>query len=554
MPHALRYIAAALLTLLLATGLGCEQLSCHGERQPERPETAASWVEETALTQFVPKTARTLAFTRDLATFGETFAFMAERLPRPEIAPARQAWSDALGVDPASPDALAELGFSVAAPTVVFYDRGFWAVGAGLDKPEVFAKKLAALATRKDLEIAESKFGTSTAIRLAHDDRTLFVTHDNQHALIAVRVDDSALGDAASLPEAWLPTSGKSRFLDRKLHREVLRELSTVGEVVGVVRPAAWLANTEAKGHAAVLLDRILSQVGPVGFSASSVSLEKAARLRILTPGEPGAATMIGDLGQAEGEIPPLGGLIEPGVLGVARLSVGPQQLYDTLLSAMPAQRRPEVDAFWDTVDKELRVDARNDILKNLRGHAVVVAYGIDSDTLGESQSHWYLDTLKLEATREAVLLPIKERKPLVDTLDALTEVSKGKLSRQAVGHTMQYAWMVDGELQWALIVADDHVLFVDSAVAFNHARAYERNARPMGPKLEEAGITRLVDPAHSAALYLDTASLTNILAEMQTDATTEWLEPFRSVLITTRTEDGMGVTDVELEIAPREN
>jgi hypothetical protein len=542
----------------------CDKLSCHsgtseaGAERISQPESVG-WVETSHLGEFIPKTARTVVFARSLATMTEALEFGSARLPKLELEPARQAWKEALGVDLLASKSLEELGVSTTEPAALFYDRGYWVVAASLDKPEALA---AALPTPQDdepegakstkLEVVEQDFGSMNLQKLTLEDaRSAFVAHDDTSILLAVRVHDSALGSADTLPDAWLPASVKSRFGEDGMHRKLLRDMSPFGEIVAVVRPAAWLANREADGHAGVLLERILSQTGPIGVAASSVSLDEALRVRVFTPGNPRTPVMIRGLGQAEGDIPPVGGLVEPGVLGAFRLSVEPNQLYALMLSAMPAARRTEVDAHWDRLDQELRINARRDVLENLRGHAVVVAYGLDREALEASEAPWYLDLAKLQATREAVLLPIREREPLEQVLNGLTTISKGKLTRQKVGHTLQYAWLDEGELQWAVILSDEHLIFVDSSVAFDHAVSYERSARPLGEKFEKIGVSRIFDREDAAGLYLDTASLASILAEAGQESSTGWVEPFRSVVVTTRDEGSMGVTQIDLEIAP---
>lgn len=565
-------MALGLLSIAL-TG-ACDKLSCHngvdravteGGAAPE----SAGWVTATNVDTFIPKTARTVVLSRDLGTLTEALEFGSTRLPTVQLEGARAAWKEATGVDLLAPASLAEVGLSPTSPAALFYDRGYWAVAAKLDNPETLAKaladKLAAQEARTDqadaeqagtdaplVRVSERDFGSMQLVKLTlPDERSAFVAHDDQSIILAVRVDDNALGDPDSLPDAWLPESQKSRFSDEGLHRKLFRELSNDGELLAVVRPAAWLANRKAEGQAGVLLERILSQMGPIGFAASSVSLDESVQVQVLTPGNPRTPVMIRGLGKAEGDMPPVGGLVAPGVLGVSRLSVEPTQLYDLLLTAMPAQRRTDVDAFWDELDEELRINARRDVLENLRGHAVVVAYGLDREALEASDSPWYLDLAKLEATREAVLLPIKEREPLEQVLNGLTTVSKGSLTRQKVGHTLQYAWLDDGELKWAVILSDEHLIFVDSSVAFDHAVAYERSAGPLGEKFEKMGVARIFDEDDAAGLYLDTASLASILAETDEQTSTGWIKPFRRVVVTTRDEGSMGVTKFDLEIAP---
>jgi hypothetical protein len=502
----------------------------------------------------------------------EALEFGATRLPRPVIAPTTKVWATATGVDLLDDEALVTLGLDAARPAALFYDRGFWNFAAAVKKPQALENELQDVlktADRaKDVQARELDFGSMSLFELAILDSsgtpasTIFVAYDDRMLLVSVRVDDSPLHtDTSTLPDAWLPESTKSRFVEDPDHRKLLAEMTTIGEIIAVVRPSAWLAdrglsdNSEGdqgpSGQAGLLLGRILDQVGPVGIAASSVSLDESVRVRVLTPGNPRAPAMIASLGQADGDIPTLGGIIAPGVLGVARLSVSPRQLYELLLSGVPAKQRREVGRFWDELDRELRINAQRDVLENLRGHLIVVAYGLDRDGIEASDAPWYLDAVKLDATREAVLMPIKEREPLEQVLNALTMVSKGKLTRQAVGHTLQYAWIDSGRLEWAVILSDENLIYVDSSVAFEHATEYERGASPLGAQIKAAGITRVFDKEAAAGVYLDTASLTTMLAEADGDDALGWIAPFRSAIMTTRQKEGVGVTDIDLEMAP---
>ncbi len=539
------------MMIMLSLG-GCGKASCNSTNQmrtPQAPQHAVTWAQGSHLAAFVPSTARTVVFARALSTLTDVLDFGAQRLPLPGVGALHEAWTKTSPIDPFDADALKRAGFDPRANAVLFYDRGYWCIGAHLAAGDRLAKVLQNFEQAHKLEAPDIDFGSMDVSAFGGGgDHPVYVAHDDHTALLAVRAQST---DLDGLPQSWLPSSSLSRFVARDLHHKLLADLTKAAEVAGVIRPAAWLADKQAKGHAEVLWRRLLAQVGPVGFALNSVSLDKSVHLRVLTPGNPRAPAMITSLGRAQGDLPPLGGLIEPGVIGVARLSVDPKQLYALFESTLPASQRTELDKFWKDLNDKLSINARRDVLENLRGHAVVVAYGLDRKALEKADLPWFLQVLELKATREAVLLPIKEREPLVQVLDALTTVSKRKLTRQAVGHTLQYAWMENGELKWALIVSDEHVIYVDSAVAFEHAVDYERGAGPMGEKLDKLGITRLFDKKDAAGVYLDAASLADILEEAGHKDAVAWLAPFRSVVVTTGVDGDTGVTDFDLDIAP---
>lgn len=523
---------------------------------------------------------------RDLAAATEAFQFMDERLPLSGIAEFRQAWKLTAGFDPFEPNSLIEVGVDPMAPAVIFYDRGYWVFALEVDDAEKTRRVIKEIGISGGGNSSEDSAEDEIVGKKAADDarfavklvggdtmslrkgsgageQVSWVGVDKKRLLAALRVEKLPVNaDDTGLAKTWLSTSKRPRFVDDGANQKLLRDLTPQGAVVGVVRPAAWMADIKAHGHANTLLKRLLSQIGPVGVAANSMSLEQGVRLRLIAPGNPRAPAMITSLGQAEGPLVAPDGLIEPGVLAAARLSAEPRKLYELFVSLLPAEQRDEIAAFWQDLDRELSINALRDVLDNLEGHAVLVAYGLDPDALRPDTDSagrpWFLRAMKLETTREAVLLPIKEREPLELVLDALTTVSKGKLSRQVAGLTIQYAWLVDGELKWAVILGDEHLIFVDSAVAFEHARAYERGARPMGAEFEKIGISRLFSAETTAGLYLDTASLGGILSEKNSegrlDESVAWLNALSSVVITTQEKGAASdsITDIYLKIAPR--
>ena len=137
-----------------------------------------------------------------------------------------------------------------------------------------------------------------------------------------------------------------------------------------------------------------------------------------------------------------------------------------------------------------------------------------------------------MKTTRDAVLLPIKERKPVEDLLNSLTQVSRGNLQRQVIRHMIQYAWIEDGELKWALILGDDHVLLVDSAVAFDHANRWERSPQSPGGLLEGRGVEDMLSGREGGGFYVELGALRGIFEEKGPEDLARWLEPFEAVKV----------------------
>jgi len=155
----------------------------------------------------------------------------------------------------------------------------------------------------------------------------------------------------------------------------------------------------------------------------------------------------------------------------------------------------------------------------------VIVIYGIGGDRLEWRSPGAIRRILELRATREAVLLPIQDRVIAEQTLDAFTQLSQGRLSRENAEHTVHYAWLEGGLLEWAFILDDTHLLFVDSAAAFDQAMIYERRGGSLSDELTP--LAPLMKGRHRSGIYLDTAILADILAQSGDSRIARWLEPF---------------------------
>lgn len=547
--YARRGVARAAVCSLVCFGLlvsSCKLTSC-GDGTNLEPDDPDKWAVETDIARFVPTSARAVAFARDLDTFDAYASFIERRWSVPELQRAGRLVEELGAGERFDREAAETLGLARRAPVATFYDRGYWTIALGVDEPERFEEAVEAA----ELEGKAADFGSFDATYLEageSSDSSLFLAHDGHLALIALPVEAHVDAESPRLPNLWLPDSERTRFVETNEHRDLLDRFRD-GELVGVVRPSTWLSNVESEGHAEVLRQQLMTQLGSVGFQLNSPSLDEKARLEVALPGNPRAPEMVPELGEADGGLPPMGGLIEPGVLSVARLSVDPEQFYELARSAMPAERRNDLIDTLEMLDKELRIDVESDVLENLRGHAMLVAYGLEREAFESDETPWFLELVKLQATREAILMPIRDREPLEKVLDAWTTLSKSKLSRQSAGQTLQYAWLEEGELQWALILSDEYIIFVDSAAAFEHAVAYEERARPLGEEFEEHGLTGLVDGPHQAGLFLDMATLTDLLAESERTEAVRWLRPFDSLLMTSGVDDDVGIVQVDARI-----
>ena len=520
-----RHLQISLLLLLCLSHIQCDGLSCSGsEDTTSDSNEELHWIRRAPAASVAPTSARVMVVSSSLQSLLAHSRAAWRATPRPTDDELGTLWQSKLGWQPWEAAGWSRVGVDQNAPASMFYDRGWWVVVATLDDAEAYA----AYRTEQPSSVGTAETGDFKGMNFTLTGQRLHLAADREVLIAALKFEKSP-SDAASgdgLPSAWLPD--ERSFVDRLRYRDLLVRGLESRDPAGVVRPAPWLSNIETSGQSTVLLQRIISQLGPVAFSTELGDEGRTLEMEVLTPGEPGAPRVVEDLGEAGGQLPPVGGLIEPGILGVARVSVDPASLYQLVVSGLPAERRTELDGFWERLNEELQIDARANVLENVQGHAVVAVYGIKTETLEQAGEHWFNSIIQLAATREAVLLPIKDREKMGRVLDALTTVTKGRLQRQAVGDTIQYAFFEDGELKWAFILGDNHVLYVDSAVAFDQAMQYERSAHPLGDSMAETGVSALLGPEQISGVYLDTASLANLLKEAGAQEGAQLLAPLR--------------------------
>lgn len=347
------------------------------------------------------------------------------------------------------------------------------------------------------------------------------------------------------------PETSEGRWLDRAQTRELLESMAGSSErALGVVDPAAWLASRGDREHASHLYERIARQTGLVGLRIRWSPAARKLNVDIHGLKNPGEPAVMGNVGTATGKLPPLGGLIEPGVLAVLHLSVDPPSIYKLLRSALPARDRRQLDAFWTQLEEKAQIIGPDALLELWTGHAVVVAYGLDSGALQSPGPVLARQLASLQATREAVLLPITDREKVERTLDILTQLSQGRLSRQLVRDTVQYAWMSQsGLMRGAMILSDEHLTIVDGGTAFDRAKAYERRGRPLGEQARQMGISPLLEDPKTSGIYLDIGTLANLLSENGHARTAAWLMPFQSLVLTTSGADEADLSRLELKV-----
>ena len=341
--------------------------------------------------------------------------------------------------------------------------------------------------------------------------------------------------------EQW-GTAPKNKALEDKL--------APLGPVHGVLRPGAALATLPAANEdAARQRDRLAGQFGALGFATQYLKSEKQLRLHLLLQEDVEEASLIPKLQPVEGALPTtLGSLIEPGILGVLRLSIQPEEFFAMLRLGLPPEQRDEIDALFEKLQTEFALDAREATIGNLSGHVLVILYGLEVTAFEKDPVLFMRDLLMLQATREAIYLPIEDRQKMARFLDAMTQLTRNKLQRQDVDETLQYAWKEDGALSWAIVLHDDYMLLIDSTTAFDHAMRHVRNPKELSPSLTKMGLPRLLEGDRQVGLYLDTSGVLTVLPEDAKEARA-LLEPVKSIMLHADVADKTRTTRIELDL-----
>ena len=509
-----------IVTLVLVVfGMGC-QGQCQGPVASTDPS---------ALAAHAPLDTPFLVFAPTLEALVTSLDTALSELPFSEdIGHSREALKEGLGFDPLDGEALARLGLDRKEPALGFIWGGQIIVAASASEPKTFMTSLAGFEGQGlDLSAREvQKFRVLGSDLIA-------LAHRRGRVLMSIPLIRGKSRDATEALVALIELDEKERWGGYQNHADFLRGLDDAPLLHGFVDPTPWLRRREADGHARLVLERLTRQVGLIHFAAHHHSAARKLRISVYTPGEAAQPVVIAGLGNAEGKLPQVGGLVRPGVLGVVRVSADPEALYNLFRSTLPAEQRLGLEGFWNELDEELKLDVRNNVIRNFEGHFLAVIYGFQERVLQADNPTMLDDLFKLKATREAVLIPIKDRNALEPILDVATQISRGHLRRQVIRHTIQYAWIPDGSLEWALILHDDYLLFVDSAVAFDHAIAWERSPRSLSDSLKEVGLDRILEEKRSG-FYVDLTTLSNLLAENGQKTPAAWMRPFDTLVFST--------------------
>lgn len=302
-------------------------------------------------------------------------------------------------------------------------------------------------------------------------------------------------------------------------------EQGDVPPVYGAVDVSSLMGGLGGEERAADLLRQLRSQIGRVYWAGSDDEQEDSRRITLYTPGQAEVPVAVADLGEAKKPLPDLGGLVRPGTPGILRVSLDPDQLLELLRGSLEAGQRSHLDMSLEMLQGQLQVDLQEDLLGNLTGQAAVVVFGIEDAFFDYEGLELAAALARLETTREAVVIPIEDSEEVGRVLDAFTQLSRGALRRDAGERTIQYAWFDDGALEWALILSDEHLAYIDSMVARDRLTGWERSPSPLDEEFVDRDVDSMLQARRGLGMYLEVDTIRTMLDEGGAETRAEWLE-----------------------------
>jgi hypothetical protein len=542
-----RRVLVSALLWTLALFVACKKKE---ESPPPSPPAPMLWSQ-------IPTVVSTWVFVHEFGLFLRKSDSILEKFPRTaSIAELRARWKLATGFSLLDDSAWALRGVDTKRPAVLFRYEGHWFLHVrSIDAAKVGDWLSSVTQNHERLDWGHRLY-TLHGLEGAGGRPALYALLGSQGLFVVVpaRVGEGSSGgslfpdQAARFVEAWSQDQPSKQWGGR-LDATGLRSLSKGKGAYGVGDPSQWVALVPARSEQAkVLRERIRAQAGTIAFGV--VARGSTIEVEIRSVDESSEPVFVSDLGRADAELPMLGGLVEPGVLGVLRLSGSARNFYEVLRSSLEAEQRRELDRWFERTKSEFQIDVRTDVVDNLSGHLVVVLYGFSASLFREFTLDSLPELVRLAGTREAVLWTLKDGASVSRAIDIWTGLSKGKLRRQRVDDRVQYAWFDEGTMEWALLVDGESLIFVDGLAAFDHATQYQRSARPVSSALDET-LRPLLAGRQRSGFYLDLRSLSALLAETDNSVAAAWIRPFTSVLLTTDTkEDGVTVTRIRFSLS----
>lgn len=361
---------------------------------------------------------------------------------------------------------------------------------------------------------------------------------------------------------AWvksLATQKHKAWVDYPRHRELVDKLTPKsaakarGRLFGTVRVNDWLlqlaANTE---RAQALKAQMIDQMDTTGFDMVFDEKTKQLTTRVLSKEILSQPTTARTLKDADGDLPKLGHLLPTGTLGVVRLSADPKALEQYIMGLLPNDSRVALANYEKRLKDEFAIDLRAQVFDNVRGHAVAAVYGINPKAWENVPHPTVLlqRLLTLEATREAIFIPLHDAQKFRDMLDAITQLSKGQLKRQRVEHGIHYAWMdTSRELHWAMVVYDHAAIILDSPAAFSRANKQAKQAQALAATWQPRHLPELLQGTDRAGFYIDMTLLQTLIPKAYQVPLQPFFNAISSTTIVSKPKDRGAETTIYVQL-----
>lgn len=437
------------------------------------------------------------------------------------------------------------VGALVDGPGVVFWEGEQWVVMGWLDpEREISFEQWPGEGKVDERKLEEGKK------RVWFDDEgrwTKWLSTDGRRIAAGWSVQEDAQALGASL---WSLEEGEHWEVDERQRQwevdddpeDEKREDQIVAH--GVMDGARLIQPLGGEGQAGELLRQLADDLGVIYWSVASADDGRWV-IGVETPG--GGENAGHDLGQARDRLPGLGGLIRRGSPAVIRLSAEPERVVEFLRSHLDATERMQADMAMQVFREQLSVDLEEDVIANMTGQAAIVVLGFEDHFFELEGMERWAALVRLDATRGAVVIPFEDREAMESVLNSFTQLTKGRLRRQATERAIQYARFDDGALKWAAILGDEHLIFVDSAVALDHVSNWERSPGPLDDIFVERGVDSMLDKSRGMGAYVDVATLRSLLREGGDDRWEAWLKPLEAVRLVTDVDGERERTEIDI-------
>lgn len=542
----------AVLSVVASLQSGCPGSCARPARQtrPSAPSRPVSGPLHEAQLQWVPAQASAVVLFVRLSELTQTLQGLDAHTPA--ASPLRawaEGWSRHLALDPRQPEAWAARGFRLDRPASVFRHGERWAMV--LDVREDDAALRAWVRSLKPTTPIPGANPRAWTVSAGAPGARLVLARRGEHVLLS---GDAALfpgnpPTAASDLAPWLQLDATTRWDARPDHRELRRQLAPLGPIFGVAQPGEWL-DTLRTGtmDARRVRDRMVAQSGRIGWVARHDADARRLRMRVLALEDLGEPTTLPSISAPRTPLDEVSGLVREDALGVLRVSAHVEDLMALVMANLSTEQRAAWDQWLARLKREVDLDLKDAVFDNLRGHAVLVAYGLDLARAMQADPN-AREPWMLRATQEAVYLPIRDRIKLEYVLDAVTQLTHQRLVRQRVDEVVQYAWLDDGVLEWALLLTDDAILYVDGPLAFERAASFLRARRRGTPQPTVPDAARLLEHPSASGVYVNVAQLRAQLEQANMSAITPWLKDVQGALVISREQGRGSNTEIELDL-----